>query len=277
MKLAVLSPACLLVGLLGQPEETVALRSKALATSENSVDATALSERHVRNLNMDNNWWHDKEFAARACLMHDVDTPTPTLYTDDNRDQEGCRVWCENEPQCNHWTFNPQLRRCFLKKGPLHTEARKGYISAPRVCDNSAMTNFGWGSTAPEIDVTPADFALQCREKCEANPGCSHFTWNKNSKKCYLKNGRAHLRQYNGDETSVPCVWYNIGSRTSDERVFHNITTMYQCLLLCQTHDWCTHATWNVDSKNCFMKKGEPLTVSYQGDITIRSSCMRLL
>ncbi|PFH36300.1 microneme protein MIC4 [Besnoitia besnoiti] len=271
MKLVVFTPACLLVGLLGQPEETAALRSKALAPEKISrVDCSVVAEQPVSQLQVGDEW-SDPHFTSRACLYIDVGSETPHFKEETRADLESCRLWCNQYRHCSHFTYGAREQRCYLKSGAMKRRGARGDITGPRICDISTVTLYGVESTVPSIEETQTTAASQCREKCAKNAKCSHYTWNSGNRRCYLKSGRMSPRRSQGGETSSPCEWYDVGSES--EGVSFHCADKTECLIQCQGTNWCTHATYNAPEQMCHLKKGTPKNRAYKDDVTMMKTC----
>nr|Q26539.1 RecName: Full=Microneme antigen; AltName: Full=Lectin SML3; Flags: Precursor [Sarcocystis muris]AAB18146.1 microneme antigen precursor [Sarcocystis muris] len=57
------------------------------------------------------------------------------------------------------------------------------------------------GSRTTEVAVVQVSSVQDCMKQCQSRPTCSHFTYNKNSKACHLKDGAPVFYTYNGDMT----------------------------------------------------------------------------
>ena len=57
------------------------------------------------------------------------------LYPLGAETQEDCAAACLREPECNFWTHNPNIGRCWLKKSNLgRTPSTKGSNSGQKSC-----------------------------------------------------------------------------------------------------------------------------------------------
>uniref|UniRef100_P81860 Microneme antigen L2 n=1 Tax=Sarcocystis muris TaxID=5813 RepID=MIA2_SARMU len=65
------------------------------------------------------------------------------------------------------------------------------------------------GSRTEQLSVVHVASAQDCMKECQALPTCSHFTYNKNSKKCHLKAGAPEFYTYTGDMTGPRSCEHN--------------------------------------------------------------------
>ena len=114
-----------------------------------------------------------------------------------------CEDLCSKKPGCGAFTYDPSLRRCYLKwHCRRQVTGKKNNLSGFRKGYGPAIIS-GDGNDASEYSYFPSrgceDFTMQrlddvmeylkCQELCDAKYGCKAFTYAADSKRCYLKEG----------------------------------------------------------------------------------------
>lgn len=150
-----------------------------------------------------------QSFGPRIALYGGLDFYGNDISSDRTVDVVECAATCMINNQCQAFTFNanPGLTRgpnCFLKGGIDRLEAYEDALSGIFLpAGDSPAETFSIGAIDPTQDlllgkgVTGTDFATspergisspgECRMACVDNDVCKAFTYDTNSKQCYLK------------------------------------------------------------------------------------------
>ncbi|PHJ19847.1 microneme protein mic4 [Cystoisospora suis] len=150
------------------------------------------------------------------------------------------------------------------------------------------------GSTAPEFAVkhisasSARDGFRKCQQECQAAGNCNHFTYNRDTRKCFLKTSQPRYRYYRGDMSATrdcdlnqnACFKMHTGSTSSDVKEAGQMARqnppakeILLCQTLCQRAYYCTHFTYNTATGKCFLKKGDPRYRGYGNDMSASKDC----
>ncbi|CBZ49933.1 unnamed protein product [Neospora caninum Liverpool] len=105
---------------------------------------------------------------------------------------EDCHLACWHENECTHFTYNLTTGRCDLRANDSsHVTEEANHITGPKTCNSSCFT-VGKGHSAHNIaPITEKYSAFDCQSWCRQNSKCMYFTYNRVTKKCYLKGSDA--------------------------------------------------------------------------------------
>ncbi|GAV01890.1 hypothetical protein RvY_12529 [Ramazzottius varieornatus] len=129
------------------------------------------------------NWAHNCDFWGND-IRHEVTDP------------ELCGPKCQWTSDCTHFAYNPEDRKCWLKRGLINKGQALYKEDSRRVCgvrDETPPASIHWqGHWAHHCDFYGKDFVQydippeQCGPKCQTHSECTHFAYNR---KCFLKKG----------------------------------------------------------------------------------------
>ncbi|PHJ24371.1 pan domain-containing protein [Cystoisospora suis] len=232
------------------------------------------------------------------CFKKDIGSTTGSMKEANVISLEACQELCRSTDGCTHVTFGQKSKRCYVKGGQPNWRNVWFDLSTTRNCDLSKETQQAVcfksdiGSTTPEVRVVKVDLGAAmksvkgCQAECQKINNCTHFTYNENSKNCYLKSGKPQWREYKGDMSGSrdcdildpSCFMDDLASRTANikEEIIDGgslIPSLLACQDLCRSTSNCTHVTYNSRSKKCYVKGGSTSWFVTSGDISMRRDC----
>ena len=120
------------------------------------------------------------------------------------------------------------------------------------------------------LRLVTADF-WECGRVCTKTPSCTHFTYAKDLRNCWLKNkngGAREARQMNRDAVCgyvdlspfftrelEGYFWSNGCDFWGDDFLRESATNLTQCGISCVKIPSCTHFTYNRALNNCWLKR----------------------
>jgi hypothetical protein len=114
------------------------------------------------------------------------------------RDLAECTSACRNDSRCQAYSFSRPDSMCYLKSAAPGANSSRDHVSGVKVTTSGDGIG-GGGSAAFDVrdgfDQPGGDYASfatsqssDCLARCDQNPRCLAFTYNRASGVCYLKN-----------------------------------------------------------------------------------------
>lgn len=118
------------------------------------------------------------------------------------RDLGECQSACRNDHRCLAYSFDRRESRCWLKNGTPAASSERNHVSGVKVSENQNVVDGSGGFVVRDgFDQPGNDFgrvaepdAASCQARCESNPRCRAFTFDRREERCYLKDSPGTLR-----------------------------------------------------------------------------------
>lgn len=148
-----------------------------------------------------------KSMRLPASFLISRDRPITNVIANGDND---CESICLNDSSCNAWTYDKTNSQCYISKGIVGNaygvpSATSGY--AYYEIHESPNTNYSEQylpylncSYVPPDKTITTDNASACQNQCANDPNCKHWTYVKDSKRCYIGNTEGKCRM---DPSSV--------------------------------------------------------------------------
>ncbi|PHJ19903.1 microneme protein mic4 [Cystoisospora suis] len=149
-----------------------------------------------------------------TCLHENIGSTAPDwkvkpIQANSHRDGlTKCQKECQQHSGCNHFTYNVHSMKCFLKNQTPRYRFYNGDWTASVDCDlnvEPSCFKMNTGSKTRDIKTLKMDpkgvatEIITCRSSCLVLPNCTHFTYNKDTRRCFLKQGNPSYREYGHD------------------------------------------------------------------------------
>lgn len=243
----------------------------------------------------------------------------------------GCQKWCRDSPECTHATYDRSTKFCYLRTGHSpRLSSSDGLFTFTNECeipDDSGLYSYdsegeqsssgddglleqlvsqlgdcfrpkdtgSWSSNIKEQTIYEGDSPLlsmkACQDVCRSTEGCTHFTYDRDTKVCYVKEGTPHWEDRRNGMSATRDCGGDLGSLLSsvsssdgtqedssktEEQCMYTLTTsenpkiisgvkkegLASCYSWCRQKPDCTHFTYTEDTKMCELRSGEKVTFS---------------
>nr|ACY68624.1 micronemal protein MIC4 [Toxoplasma gondii] len=193
-----------------------------------------------------------------------------------------CQAACAADPSCEIFTYNEHDQKCTFKGRGFSAFKERGVLgvtSGPKqFCDEGGkltqeemedqisgciqLSDVG-SMTADLEEPMEADSVGACMERCRCDGRCTHFTFNDNTRMCYLKGDKMQLYSSPGDRTGPKScdsscfsngVSYVDDPATDVETVFEISHPIY-CQVICAANPLCTVFQWYASEAKCVVKR----------------------
>ena len=121
--------------------------------------------------------------------------------------------------------------------------------------------SFGCDFYANDISYGTCTSVSCCIQYCYSVTGCTHFTFDPVSKRCYAKSGQVSSVNSGTSNSYFTCGiivgWVSNGCDFYGNDIqCGGCTSLKQCIQTCYTVSGCTHFTFNPSSQACCVKSG---------------------
>ncbi|PFH31778.1 hypothetical protein BESB_022700 [Besnoitia besnoiti] len=213
-------------------------------------------------------------------------------------DAEECMVQCQARSDCTHFTFDTATNICALKGGAPQFRNYDGHVTGPRTCNSSCyVKEVSYIGGAAALAPVEAEFPTDCQAICASETACQVFTWDNSEKKCYFigpgfsrfkKEGMKNavsgpgvlcgaggdLRELERLDKDCGCVSTGEFGSTADNMEDAKVAdSVHSCMQRCQGMEKCTHFTFNVVSRLCYLKQDKMELIPHSGLRTGPRSC----
>jgi len=152
---------------------------------------------------------------------------------------EACQKHCQASNECSHFSYYPDISRCYRKSGNTKT-FKSGAISGPKYCSNATApvvetnTCFEYGvgyNYGHYSNYFTAEDEGRCQKRCQDYPGCMYFSYYKSNSECYMKTGNTNRRRHS-DVVSGPKFCPGASNNTSSSNSSNSCFTPGEVCLL---------------------------------------------
>ncbi|OEH76588.1 micronemal protein 4 [Cyclospora cayetanensis] len=184
-----------------------------------------------------------------------------------------CQVLCKGNPICQSFSWLKSTRDCIsYGSGPDlqdNEDAISGYKNS---CSSSVKpTDYAGSCTVADISAIGTNIHYlgnvhsikQCNHFCLLNRGCAWFTFNSQSRWCYLKefNGTGY-HDWRGDHTGPrlcdsSCLQKDIEVTGTPVATIYGVTQMLKCHFECSQNTTCMVWSWNPTTYDCSLFGGD--------------------
>ncbi|PHJ17229.1 microneme protein mic4 [Cystoisospora suis] len=141
---------------------------------------------------------------APECEKKDIGSTTAELKVVDASSFEICQDLCFGTDECTHVTFNSDSKKCFIKGGNPQWREYKNDFSFTVECYARASCFIARvGSLASMITHETRQSTKDCQDLCKSLSDCTHFTYNRSTKLCFVKSGQPNWRVYHDDMSAT--------------------------------------------------------------------------
>nr|CEL69262.1 TPA: PAN domain-containing protein [Neospora caninum Liverpool] len=205
-----------------------------------------------------------------------------------------CHELCRGKEACFHWTWVKQTQSCYLKgpyalQGRVQDDTTVGMVSGPKECISPPVPCFEKdvdyrGGLVSEMGPGTTTSAAMCQSFCQASRACYFWTWNRDTRNCYLKDSTASsfwvkdestIGLVSGPKDCEPlppaCMEVNVDYYGHDIRKIENqqVDSAASCQSHCQATSGCIYWTWVSQTQNCYLKDLHALLGRVQSQQTV--------
>lgn len=246
-----------------------------------------LKDQHAGDFRVTGRQTLGKVSGARDCLpinpgCQNLDTTflgSVVLQLRNSATFETCQQNCQNNKDCEFWTWDVRSKLCQLRKaepyGYVSDSSTIGMLAGPKYCPNDDVCveqadYVGYDLEA--IEDGSVATAVECRTICRRTEGCEFWTWTRSTGNCYLKtedallgktNGLASLGKFSGPRECFMhygCVEPNAAYMSPSATLVKNVGTYRECESRCQRDSTCTRWTYLSNTRVCILLNANDTT-----------------
>ena len=265
---------------------------------------------------------HSTHAPTDPCYLRNTEYFGSTIAVVKVGDGVACHDACRNHQHCLYFSFDASLSLCFLKDSDDGMRSSSSILSG----DMSCFHPMEYTTTVPPTPSTAVPMstititdpcyklstsyqghltavvyareAADCGSMCHLWPTCRHFTWNRLSKKCYMRetattlmrNAEAisgsmdcfHPNEYTTTTTTTTtqrpgeatkCFYENVNYLGNDIQVLSAISTL-DCSLKCRSQEECRFFTYIRAKKQCYLKNSDANRFNASGFVSGDRYCL---
>jgi hypothetical protein len=204
------------------------------------------------------------------CIIKDSNFSQESLADGEfaNSSQAKCHEQCQLNPWCKWWTLDVN-NICSLKASNSYKYKQKGSVVSSRQCPPEDIipgdcaddnVNYDNNDNLKGSPTTGGTYE-NCRDDCQANPDCRYFSYQLDTKNCWLKttmNGRKIDAKF---LSGSDCLLARCGSDASyvywnsnDIKPVQEAPNAGECEFNCADEHECKFWTFQFSTKKCWLK-----------------------